>query len=108
MHAQQANVFTGVASQVVKCVTNTVKNTILVGVDMAAPTTSSASARRMNTVPEGRSVHNGKVLARKFNGVTLREVKQLADAGNVYSPNNLFTRVFSLPYIWSIASTCSA
>lgn len=108
MQAQQANTFLDAASQVDKCVTNTAKNTIPAEVDMVAPTTSSASARRMNTVPEGRLLHNGKVLDRKFNGVTLREMNQLAETGNVYSPNNLFTSVFFSPHIWSIASTCSA
>ena len=78
---------------------STAKNTIRVVVDMAALTTSNANARRTSTAPEGRPGHNGKVLAWTINGVTSREVNQLAETGNVYSPNNLFTSVSSrLPH----------
>lgn len=73
---------------------NTAKNTTRVVVDMAAPTMSSASVKRMNTAPEGKPGHNGKVLAWTIKGVTSREVNQLAETGNVYSPKNLFTSVF--------------
>lgn len=81
------------ASQVDKCATNTARNTTRAVVDMVAPMTSSASAKKMNTAPGGRSGHNETVLAQPSNGVIPLVVNQLAKTGNVYSSNTLFTIV---------------
>jgi RNA recognition motif-containing protein len=70
--------FTEEENRVGKCVMSTVKNTTRAVVDMVVPMTSSANARRMNMVPEGRSGNNGKVLAWKSNGVTLWEVNPIS------------------------------
>jgi hypothetical protein len=81
------------ASQVDKCATNTVRNTTRVVVDMVAPMTSSASARKMNTAPGGRSGHNETVLAQPSNGVIPLEVNQLAKQEMSIHQNTLFTIV---------------
>lgn len=91
---RELTLLTVAGSQAVKYAMNTVKNTILAVVDMVARTTSSASGRRTNMVPESRPWPNGKEFVRKFNGVTLREVNQLAETAAFYSLNNLFTSLF--------------
>jgi hypothetical protein len=66
------------ANLVDKCATNTAKNTTRAVVDMVAPMTSSASARKTNMAPGGRLGHNGTVLAQPSNGVIQLVVNQLA------------------------------
>jgi len=86
--------FTDEESRVGKFVTNTAKNTIRAVVDMVAPTTSSANVRRMNMVLEGRSGHNGKILAWNINGVILWEVNPISKNRKCLFTKYLFTSVF--------------